>query len=74
METKEIKEMKKEERITLLEMKIKCYLRGINDELLRGKPTSAECWYNDLFQACRILQNICIMDGWEGRFYYLVRL
>lgn len=74
METKEIKEMKKEERISLLVMKIKGYLQCINSDLIRGKVTSAEIWYEDLYQACRILQNICMMDGWEERFYYLVRL
>ena len=74
METKEIKEMKKEERISLLVMKINVYLRCINYDLIRGEEASAEIWYKDLYQACRILRNICKMDGWEEMFDCLVRL
>lgn len=66
-------ETKKEERVAKLVMKVKSNLHCINYDLIRGDVKSAEVFYKDLFQACRILQNICLMDGWEERFDYLVR-
>lgn len=73
METKNIKEMTKEERKTLLVMKLKSYIRIVDTSLFEGDASFASYWFDDIKYTSNILKNILNMEDNPITIDFLVR-
>lgn len=73
MKTKSIKEMTKEERKTLLVMKLKSYIRIVDTSLLEGDTKFASYWFDDIKYTSKILKNILDMEDNKITIDFLVR-